>query len=542
MRITFLGAAREVTGSAYLLEVGNKRILIDCGMEQGPDIYENQKLTVFPQNINAVLLTHAHIDHSGKLPLLYKNGFRGTIFLTRASKDLCKIMLLDSAHIQEFEAQWRNRKNQRGSKIKHYDPLYDADDVNGTIKLFRACNYSEPMNICDGVKATFIDAGHLLGSSSIEVTATEDGITKTIVFSGDIGNKNKPLIRNPEYLTSADFVVMESTYGDRNEEGRPDYVNQLADIIQTTLGKGGNVVIPSFAVGRMQELLYIIRKIKEQRLVTSYPNFKVYVDSPLAIEATKVFDKNLEYCYDEETRKLVDSGINPIGFDGLITSVSSDDSKEINSELEPKVILSASGMCEAGRIRHHLKYNLWRQESTIVFVGYQVAGTLGRIILDGEKSVKLFGEAVAVRARICQLKGTSSHADMAGLLEWAGKFDPKPKKIFVTHGDDIVAESFAQTLYDQQHQKALAPYNGAVYDLIGNIMLSEGNKNRIKEKEEETQHHNYEKAMSKNPTYAGVIQQLKELDILVKSNEGLANSELRQLTKQLENMIKNIKS
>lgn len=536
MNLSFLGAAREVTGSSYLLEVGGKKILIDCGMEQGPDIYENQKLSIVPQNITAVLLTHSHIDHSGKLPLLCKQGFRGTIFLTRPSCDLCKIMLEDSAHIQEFEAQWRSKKQKRGTDVKRYEPLYTSEDVGKTIKLFRKCDYEKIIDVCDGVKARFIDAGHLLGSASIEVTVTESGITKVIVFSGDIGNKSKPIIRNPHYLTKADYVVMESTYGDRNSDKNVDYVGELAEIIQSTFDKNGNVVIPSFAVGRMQELLYFIRKIKEQNLVKGHGNFKVYVDSPLAIEATKVFAKNLKYCFDEETQNLVEQGINPISFEGLCTSVSSDDSKKINEELQPKVILSASGMCEAGRIRHHLKHNLWREESTIVFVGYQVEGTLGRMILDGLKSVKLFNEVVAINARICQVKGTSSHADKTGLLEWAKMFDPKPKKIFITHGEETVAETFAQTLSDEQYQNVVVPYNGEVWELTEPRLVQEGNKVKLKERGVSTK--SFEKAVIKNPTYANLVADIKELDLLIKSNDGLANSELRKLSKQIQSMIK----
>lgn len=535
MRLTFLGAAREVTGSCYLLEVGGKNVLIDCGMEQGPNIYENQPLTVKAQNINAVLLTHAHIDHSGKLPLLVKNGFRNTIFLTRASRDLCKIMLMDSAHIQEFEANWRNRKNQRGSGVKKYLPLYDKIDVEQTIKCFRGCDYDATVDVCEGVKAKFIDAGHLLGSSSIEIQATENGITKTIVFSGDIGNRNKPLIRNPQFLTKADYVVMESTYGDRNGSVGVNYEKELAQIIQTTFDKGGNVVIPSFAVGRMQELLYFLRNIKDKNLVDRHPDFDVYLDSPLAVEATKVFNKNLIYCFDKETQELVEKGIDPINFNGLHMSISSDDSKAINVDAKPKVILSASGMCEAGRIRHHLKHNLWRKESSIVFVGYQVEGTLGRLLLDGLKVVKLFNENVIVNANIYQLKGTSSHADRAGLLEWASTYEPKPKKIFVTHGEDSVAQVFAQTLFDEQQQKALAPYNGEVWDLIGNICLQEGNKVRVKSQPQQDKM--LAKAMSKNPIYADLIENVKKLDLLIKSNNGLANSELRKMSKQIQSMI-----
>ena len=347
MELTFLGAAREVTGSCYLLRVGNKNILIDCGMEQGPDIYENQTLAVNPSSIDAILITHAHIDHSGLLPLIYKKGYRGKVFMTRGTKDLTKILLLDSAHIQEYEAEWRNRKAKRGSH-NEYAPLYTRIDAEGVIKNLRGVDYDKPIDITDGIRATFIDAGHLLGSSYIEVTATENGITKTILFSGDVGNKNKPIIRCPSPTPKADYVVMESTYGDRLHGKDPDYSGSLARIIEETFAMGGNVVIPTFAVGRMQEMLYFLRDIKTRGLCPNFPDFTVYVDSPLAIEATNIYNKNVEDYCDEETQALISQGINPITFKGLKVSITADDSKLINKGYEPKVILSASGMCEAG--------------------------------------------------------------------------------------------------------------------------------------------------------------------------------------------------
>ena len=392
MKITFLGAAREVTGSCYLIEVGNKHIMIDCGMEQGPDLYENQTLNIAPASVDAVLLTHAHIDHSGKLPLLYKNGYRGRIYMTRASRDLCKIMLMDSAHIQEQEAEWRNKKAKRSSGNPPYTPLYDSADAENTLKLIRAEDYDVVFDVAEGVKARFIDAGHLLGSAYIELTLTENGVERTVIFSGDIGNVNKPIIRNPSVVTKADYVIMESTYGDRSHGDDPDYAADLSKIITDTFTRGGNVVIPTFAVGRMQEMLYFLREIKNKNLVPKFPDFQVFVDSPLAIEATGIYSKNVASLCDDETAGLIERGINPIGFRDMVLSVTAEDSKKINADSRPKVILSASGMCEAGRIRHHLKHNLWRRESTIVFVGYQVAGTLGRALLDGAKAVKLFGE------------------------------------------------------------------------------------------------------------------------------------------------------
>ena len=461
MRITFLGATHEVTGSCTYLEACGKHILIDCGMEQGPDEFENQEIPVAASDIDMVLLTHAHIDHSGKLPLLYQRGFRGQIFATRATADLCDIMLRDSAHIQMFEAEWKNRKGQRAGRAEVV-PLYDINDAQGAINCLVGCDYDKKINLADGICIRFVDAGHLLGSSSIEIWIKENDVEKKIVFSGDIGNLNQPLIRDPQYVKDADYVVMESTYGDRSHGEFPDYVTELARIIQKTFDRGGNVVIPSFAVGRTQELLYFIRKIKEDKMIHGHDHFDVYVDSPLAIEATRIFMKHMYEDFDEEATKLVQAGINPIGFEGLKTAITSDDSRMINFDERPKVIISASGMCEAGRIRHHLKHNLWRKESTILFVGYQAKGTLGRIILEGAKSVNLFGEEIEIQAEIRRLAGISGHADNNGLLKWIGSFEKKPEKVFVIHGEDSVCQVFTDRLRNEMHLDAGAPYSGTV--------------------------------------------------------------------------------
>ena len=415
MKLYFIGADHEVTGSCHYVEACGKRFLVDCGMEQGKDVFENVEIPVPASQIDYVLLTHAHIDHSGLLPLLFKNGFRGEIISTFATSDLCSIMLRDSAHIQEFEAEWRNRKGRRAGK-EEFVPLYTMDDALGAVELFHPCDYNQKIELTEGISIRFTDVGHLLGSASIEIWITEDGVSKKIVFSGDIGNTNQPLIKDPEYLSEADYVVMESTYGDRTHGERPDYVTELANIIQETFDRGGNVVIPAFAVGRTQEMLYFIREIKEKGLVTGHGCFKVFVDSPLAIEATNVFNKNFRACFDEDAMKLINAGINPIKFDGLNLAVSSDESRAINFDMEPKVIISASGMCDAGRIKHHLKHNLWRKECTVLFVGYQGAGTLGRALTEGANYVKLFGETIEVQAEIRKLSGISGHADKNGLL------------------------------------------------------------------------------------------------------------------------------
>ena len=531
MELTFLGAAREVTGSCYLLKVGNKNILIDCGMEQGPDIYENQTLSVNPSSIDAILITHAHIDHSGLLPLIYKKGYRGKVLMTRGTKDLTKILLLDSAHIQEFEAEWRNRKAKRGSH-KEYVPLYTKTDAEGIIKNLRGVDYNKPIDVTEGVRATFIDAGHLLGSSYIEVTATENGITKTILFSGDIGNKNKPIIRCPSPVPGANFVVMESTYGDRTHGTDPDYATNLANIIEETFAMGGNVVIPTFAVGRMQEMLYFLREIKTRNLCPNFPDFPVYVDSPLAVEATNIYNKNVEDCCDDETCALIQQGINPITFRGLKVSITADDSKLINKGYESKVILSASGMCEAGRIRHHLKHNLWRKESTIVFVGYQVKGTLGSLLLEGADTVKLFNETIKVRAKIRKLEGTSSHADRNHLISWI-KEVPSPTRVFITHGEDSVAESFAKTLEREHKIPAVAPYNGAIYDLIANEFIYLGNT----VKKENTRRQEDNERFNTSTVYGALRQTANEFHKLIPTLEGRANRELRKLNEELKALI-----
>ena len=482
MKLIFIGADHEVTGSCHLVEACGKNILVDCGMEQGPDLYENQELPVGAGEIDFVLLTHAHIDHSGKIPMLCKEGFHGDIVSTFATSDLCNIMLRDSAHIQEFEAEWRNRKGKRAG-YPEYEPVYVMQDALDAIELFRPCGYGQRIQLCEGIEVRFTDVGHLLGSSSIEVWATEGETTKKLVFSGDIGNSNQPLIKDPKFTEAADYVVMESTYGDRlHGAEHPDYIGELARILQRTFDKGGNVVIPSFAVGRTQELLYFIREIKEQNLLPEYADFEVYLDSPLAIEATKVFTKNMKGCFDEAALKLVNSGINPLVFPGLKISTGSEDSKQINFIERPKVIISASGMCEAGRIRHHLKHNLWREECTILFVGYQAGGTLGRRILEGEKEVKLFGETIEVRARIESLKGISGHADLDGLLNWLEGFKKTPKRVFVVHGEDTVTEEFAQTVEEKFGCPAFAPFPGGEADLITDEILSEGVRIPVKTK------------------------------------------------------------
>lgn len=528
MRIYFIGADHEVTGSCHCIQACGKNILIDCGMEQGEDIYENQDLPINPSDIDYVLLTHAHIDHTGLLPLLYARGFRGEVHTTKATCDLCDIMLRDSAHIQQFEAEWRNRKARRAGQ-EEYVPLYEMKDAIGVLEHFYPSEYETTLHLCEGIDVRFTDVGHLLGSSSIEMKITEDNVTKIIVFSGDIGNLNQPLIKNPTYLNDADYVVMEATYGDRNHGATPDYVGELTRIIQMTFDRGGNVVIPSFAVGRTQEMLYFIRKIKEEHLVHGHDNFDVFVDSPLAVEATNIFNKNMSSCFDEEAMNLVKQGINPISFPGLKVSVTSDESKMINFNSSPKVIISASGMCEAGRIKHHLKHNLWRSESTILFVGYQANGTLGRAILEGASQVKLFGETIEVKAQIMKLEGVSGHADQDGLIRWLQSFDPKPKKVFIVHGEDSVCDLFAKKLSEEYEYQVVAPYSGSCYDLIQNKPVKAGiTERKVIERRE----------LVRTPSgvFARLLAAGQRLQTVIKHNEGGANKDLAKFADQINSL------
>jgi len=479
MKLTFAGAAHEVTGSCYLLEACGRKILIDCGMEQGRDLYENMDLHIPAGEIDLVLLTHAHIDHSGRIPLLYKQGYRGAVKTTPATVDLCAIMLRDSAHIQETEAQWASRKNRRAGQ-PDAEPLYTSDDAETAIAHLESVSYNERVALFEGIDARFTDIGHLLGSAAIELWISEDGLSRKIVFSGDVGNLSQPIIRDPSPVAEADYVVVESTYGDRlHTAQRPDYIGVITDILNRTFARGGNVVIPSFAVGRTQELLYFLREIKQRNLVTVHPDFLVCVDSPLAIEATHVFDRNYAGCYDEDALDIFSKGINPLVFPGLKTTVTTDESKWINEDKSPKVIIAASGMCDAGRIRHHLKFNVWRKESTVCFVGYQAEGSLGRLILDGAKQIKLLGETLRVACEIATIDGISGHADRDGLLAWLAGFAKKPSKIFVTHGEDTVTDLFARTVTERFGVPAYAPYPSAQADLATGEILYEGNRSRI---------------------------------------------------------------
>ena len=526
MKLSFFGADQCVTGSCHCLEVGGKRILIDCGLQQGRDEVDNRTLPFAPGSIDYVLITHAHIDHSGRVPMLIKNGFQGRILTTRLTAQLMSIMLQDSAHIQESDAEYKNRKNRRAGRPEE-EPLYTVADAQRVPEFIDTCEYDQPVHLCDGVDAVFIDAGHLLGSASIRLTLTEGGQTKTIVFSGDIGNVDQPIIRDPQFFTGADYVVMESTYGDRNHTEVWSYTGQLAQIIDETLGKGGNVVIPSFAVGRTQELLYFIREIKDQGLVTSVPNFPVYVDSPLAKSATTIFCGDLRGYLDQDALELVKDGTHMFNFTNLRMTETSEESKALNEDRTPKVIISASGMCDAGRIRHHLKHNLWRANSAVVFVGFQSPGTLGRRLLDGVEKVKLFGEEIAVKAKIVNFQGLSSHADHDHLVQWIKAFDPKPTHVFVVHGDEDVAPVFAEELNSLGFHAHAAKFTEC-YDLAANEMVSEG---YISERKRTAQ-----KSRADN-LYAKLVAAAESLLEFAKRCKGRPNKDISALTGQIISLI-----
>ncbi len=525
MRMEFLGAAHEVTGSQTLLTVNGRAFVVDCGMEQGVNRFVNRELPIPPADVLCALVTHAHIDHSGNLPLLYKRGFRGPIYATLETCNLLQIMLRDSAHIQQSEAEWKNRKAQRaGGPLE--EPLYTLEDAEGALSLLRPCRYGERLQVLEGVDIRFTDIGHLLGSAAIELWLREGDVERKLVFSGDVGNTGQPLLRDPQPVQGADMLVIESTYGDRlHQKARVDYPRALAEVLQRTFDRGGNVIIPSFAVGRTQEMLYFLRQIKLEGLVHGHDGFPVYVDSPLANEATAVFLQAEPDSLDDETRALIREGVNPIWFDGLKTSVSVEESKNINFDKTPKVVLSASGMCEAGRIRHHLKHNLWRRESTVLFVGYQAEGTLGRQIVEGAKKVKLFGEEVEVAAEVKTLPGVSGHADRDGLIAWLKAFEEKPRRVFVNHGDDASCRAFVDSLKGMGYD-ARAPFSGAVYDLAADEVVEwpEGVP-ALKAKQR-----------AKSNALDRLLDAVNRLMRVARGCEGMANKELAKFTSQIDSL------
>lgn len=441
LKLKFCGGARTVTGSCFLLEVEGKKYLIDCGMFQGGKALRRRNAMDFPFNpaeIECLFLTHAHIDHSGLIPKLVREGFQGKIYTTRATIDLCRIMLPDSGHIQEMEAEWQNRKARRAGRPEA-PPLYTIEDAYHCLQYFQGVEYNETVILSKEISFRLQNSGHILGSALLELWVNDKGNRRKFVFSGDLGRENQPIIPDPDVIEEADFLVMESTYGKRFHEEEDEKSELLADVINSTLQRGGNIVVPSFAVGRTQELLYILNGLIDKG---ETPPLPIYIDSPMAIETTDLFMRHME-CFDLEMRACILRGDCPLHFPEAYFSRSVDESRKINEIPGGAMIISASGMCDAGRIKHHLKHNLWRPESTILFVGYQAEGTLGRRLLEGVKNVVIFGEDIAVKARIASIGGFSAHADQDELLRWVGKFKQKPSQIILVHGEEEAQEHLA---------------------------------------------------------------------------------------------------
>ena len=480
MKITFLGATKTVTGSNYLVEAAGKKFLVDCGMWQGKAELEEENFENFefnPQEIDFMILTHAHIDHSGRIPKLYNEGFKNKIYAHKATCDLCALMLPDSGHIQEMEIEWKNRKRMRKGEEPR-DPLYTAEDAAKCLQIFEPVQYDEIIDITENIKIRFNDAGHMLGSSIIELWAEEDGKTTKVVFTGDLGNNDIPLLNSPTMIEDTDYLIMESTYGSRLHMRNDDKAEMFLNIVAETLDKQGTVVIPSFAVGRTQEILYEINKLKDikkddefKRKYKKLMEAPVYVDSPLAISATEVFKENMDL-FDEETQAEISKGDNPLEFPGLKFTMSTDESKALNEDTTPSIIISASGMCDVGRIKHHLKHNLWNPNSTILFVGYQAPGTLGYNIVNGAKNVKIFGEEIAVNARVEYIEGYSGHADQEGLMNFIYSFIKKPKHIFLTHGEEESQDVLEKKIIDEANIPVTIPSFGETYDLDEQITLT----------------------------------------------------------------------
>ena len=473
MKITFLGAAKTVTGSNFLVEAAGKKFLVDCGMYQGKATEEKDNDDPFlfnPNEIDFMLLTHAHIDHSGRIPKLYNEGFRGDVIATKATCDLCGIMLPDSGHIQEMEIEWKNRKRKREGKPE-LPPLYTAEEALKSLEIFKGVKYDEIIEIDENIKVRFNDAGHMLGSSIIEVWVNENGKNEKAVFTGDIGNNDIPLLASPTMIESADYLVMESTYGSRLHMRNDDKAEIFLKVVSETLDNGGTVVIPSFAVGRTQEIVYELNKLKDLRtdeeFLRQYETLMkvpVFVDSPLAISATEIFRQNMDL-FDDDVKEAMEKGDNPLEFPGLQFTRTADESKALNESSRSSIVISASGMCEVGRIKHHLKHNLWNPKSTILFVGYQAPGTLGSKLVNGEKKVKIFGEEIAVNARIEYIEGYSGHADQQWLLNFIYSFIDKPKQIFLVHGEEEAQEVLKEKILETTGISVTIPDFGETYEL-----------------------------------------------------------------------------
>ena len=548
MKITFLGATKTVTGSNFLVEGAGKRFLVDCGLFQGKATEELENSEPFEFDINSIdfmLLTHAHIDHSGRIPKLYKDGFRKNVIATKATCDLCSIMLPDSGHIQEMEIEWTNKKRKRKGE-EPLEPLYTAEEAARSLELFRAVKYDEVIEIDENIHARFNDAGHMLGSATIEVWINENGKEEKIVFSGDLGNNDIPLLSEPTMIEDADYLVMESTYGSRMHMRNDDKAELFLNIVSETLERGGTVVIPSFAVGRTQEILFEINKLKDKRDDEDFKKkyeelmrVPVYVDSPLAISATEVFEDNMEL-FDEETQKYISEGNNPLEFPGLKFTRTVEESKALNESDESCIIISASGMCDVGRIKHHLKHNIWNPLNTILFVGYQAPGTLGYSIVNGAKKVKLFGEEMAVNAQIEYIEGYSGHADQEGLLNFIYSFIKKPKHIFLVHGEPEGQEVLKSKIMETTNLPVTIPSFGETYEVTDERVTLTGRYRR------DTKENNKFTRVAIIDRLNGLKERIADMQDLIKDdlNENtIENSEIDSLTakiRDLQNQISRI--
>ena len=546
MKITFLGAAKTVTGSNFLVEAAGKKFLVDCGMYQGKVALELENTDPFLYNVNDIdfmILTHAHIDHSGRIPKLYNEGYRNPIYATKATCDLCEIMLPDSGHIQEVEIVWKNKKRVREGK-EEIPPLYTAEEAYKCLEIFHPVEYDEIIEIDENISIRFNDAGHMLGSAIVEVWAIENGKTVKAVFTGDLGNNDLPLLDSPTMIGNADYVVMESTYGNRVHVRNDEKAKLFLDIVSETLDHGGRVIIPSFAVGRTQEILYELDILKEDlgrdedfaKKYETIMNVPVYVDSPLAISATEVFKKNIDL-FEEEIQEKIKRGDNPLEFNGLTFTQTAEESKELNEDRRPAIIISASGMCEVGRIKHHLKHNLWDPTSTILFVGYQAPGTLGRTIVDGAKKVKIFGEEIAVNARIEYIEGYSGHADQTWLLNFIYSFHNPPKHIFLVHGEEEGQIVLKEKIEENTGCKVTIPSFGNCYELVGDepILL------------EETEEIGLFKREFKRLDLIEKIEELKDdieniENVVMESNIETGDEELKSLEERVRELQKQIQA
>lgn len=548
MKITFLGAAKTVTGSNFLIEASGKKFIVDCGMYQGKMAEEIENSDPFLYDVSEIdfmLLTHAHIDHSGRIPKLYNDGYRNKIYATKATCDLCTIMLPDSGHIQEVEIEWKNRKRKREAKDP-LPPLYTAEDAYKCLEVFNPVNYDDIVEIDDNISVRFNDAGHMLGSAIIEVWATEEGKTTKIVFTGDLGNNDIPLLDSPTMISNADYLIMESTYGGRLHMRNDDKARMFLDIVSETLDNGGRVIIPSFAVGRTQEILYELDKLKEEygqdeefaRKYETLMNVPVYVDSPLAISATEIFKKNTEL-FEDEIQEVIKAGGNPLDFPGLQYTKTADESKELNENFSPAIIISASGMCDVGRIKHHLKHNLWNSRSTILFVGYQAPGTLGRAIVDGAKKVKIFGEEIAINARIEYIEGYSGHADQTWLLNFMYSFTNPPKQVFLVHGEPEGQKILKAKIEETTEVKVTIPGFGDSFELKEEATLLETTERVIKYQKEFEKIDILERIEKLKDQISDMETAVKE-EILETNDEDLIklDNRIRDMQLQIEKLMK----